>query len=60
MPREKKDYKNLNIKLARPIYETLERFCEENGITKTTATERILDRYVKDYFRTEKEEWKLN
>ena len=48
MPREKKDYKNLNIKLARPIY-----------ITKTMATERILDRYFKEYFSKEKEERRL-
>ncbi len=59
MPREKKDYKNLNIKLARPIYEMLDKFCKENGITKTMATERILDRYFKEYFSKEKEERKL-
>lgn len=59
MPREKKDYKNLIIKLARPIYETLERFCEENGITKTMATERILDRFFKESFSKEKEERRL-
>lgn len=59
MPREKKDYKNLNIKLARPIYEMLEKFCEENGLTKTMATEKILSRYFEDYFKKDKEERRL-
>lgn len=59
MPREKKDYKNLNIKLARPIYEMLDKFCEENGLTKTMATEKILSRYFEDYFKKDKEERRL-
>lgn len=59
MPREKKDYKNLNIKLARPIYEMLEKFCEENGLTKTMATEKILCRYFEEYFKKDIEERRL-
>lgn len=41
MPRQKKDAKILNIKLAREISNQLEQFCEESGISKTVATEKI-------------------
>lgn len=40
MPRQKKDAKILNIKLAREISNQLEQFCEESGISKTVATEK--------------------
>ena len=59
MLREEKDYKYLDIKLARSIYETLEKFCEENGLTITMATEKILSRYFEEYFRKDKEECRL-
>ena len=35
MPRQKKDAKILNIKLAKEISDQLEQFCEESGISKT-------------------------
>lgn len=41
MPRQKKDAKILNIKLAKDISDQLEQFCEESGISKTVATEKI-------------------
>ena len=59
MPRAKKDYRNLNIKLASETYEALETFCEETGITKTTATEKILGRFLEEYFKKPKEERNL-
>lgn len=37
----KKDAKILNIKLAKEISDQLEQFCEESGISKTVATEKI-------------------
>lgn len=49
MPRSKKDYKNLNIKLERKISEQFEKYCDELGQTKTTAIERILTKHLKDY-----------
>ena len=45
MARTKKDAKILNIKLDREIHEQLEKFCEESGLTKTIAVERILQHY---------------
>ena len=46
MPRCKKDYKNLNIKLQREISDQFEAYCEELGQTKTTALERILTKHL--------------
>ena len=51
MSREKKDAKLLNIKLASDIHDQLEQFCEESGMTKTMATEKILSRFFDDYFK---------
>lgn len=45
MPRQKKDAKILNIKLAKEISDQLEQFCEESGISKTVATEKTLSKY---------------
>lgn len=56
MPRQKKDAKILNIKLDRKIHEQLEQFCEESGMTKTVATEKILSKYFEEYFSRLEEE----
>lgn len=51
MSREKKDAKLLNIKLNRAIHERLEQFCDESGMTKTMATEKILAQFFEGYFQ---------
>ena len=56
MPRQKKDAKILNIKLAREISDQLEQFCEESGISKTVPTEKILSKYFEEYFSRLEEE----
>ena len=56
MERKKKDAKILNIKLDREIHEQLEKFCEESGLTKTIAVERILQHYFQEYFKRSKED----
>lgn len=56
MPRQKKDAKILNIKLAREISNQLEQFCEESGISKTVATEKALSKYFEEYFSRLEEE----
>lgn len=50
MARQKKEYKPLNIRLEAEISDKLERFCEESGQAKTTAVERILNRFLDEYF----------
>lgn len=50
MPRQKKDAKILNIKLATSVSDKLERFCEESCQSKTIAVERFLDKCLDEYF----------
>ena len=50
MARAKKDGRYVNYDIEREIYEQLEKYCEEVGQTKTVAIERILTRYLDNYF----------
>lgn len=59
MPRQKKDAKIFSIKMDRHVYEQLEKFCEEQGQTKTLAVERILGRYFDGYFAKPEKDRKL-
>lgn len=59
MPRQKKDAKILNIKLATTISDQLEQFCEEAGMSKTIATEKILSQYLAEYFSRPEQDRKL-
>ena len=59
MSRIKKDAKTLNIKLDRTVHEQLEQFCDESGMTKTIATEKILAQYLDDYFQRPENKRKL-
>lgn len=43
-------------KLAKEISDQLEQFCEESGISKTVATEKILSKYFEEYFSRPEEE----
>ena len=46
MSREKKDAKILNVKLDREIHEQLEQFCDESGMTKTIAVEKMDQKWI--------------
>lgn len=59
MPRQKKNAKILNIKLDRDISDQLEQFCDETGMSKTIAVEKILAQYFERYFQRPEEERKL-
>ena len=59
MSRTKKDAKLLNIKLEREIHEQLERFCDESGMTKTMATEKILAQFLEAYFQRPESERRI-
>ena len=51
MPRPKtRDFKSVNFNLDVKVLEKLERYCEETGLTKTMAMERILDKFLTEYF----------
>ena len=55
MARAKKDGRYVNYDIEREIYEKLEKYCEEVGQTKTVAIERILTRYLDNYFNVSEE-----
>ena len=46
MSRPKKDGKALNLYIEREVLEKLEAYCEETGLTKTKAIERILNNFL--------------
>jgi hypothetical protein len=50
MAKAKKDGRHLNLYIERAVIEQLEKYCEEVGQTKTVAIERILTRYLDNYF----------
>jgi hypothetical protein len=52
MAREKKNYESLNCKLDKEISQTLVKFCEETGLTKTAAVERAIKMYIAHYLQT--------
>lgn len=49
MPKPKKDWKALNIKIQSEVYEQLEKYYEDTGQSKTVAVERILSKAFKEY-----------
>ena len=49
MARPKKNGTYLNVCIETPIYERLEKLCEDAGQTKTVAVERALALYLEDY-----------
>ena len=55
MAKAKKDGRHLNLYIERAVIEQLEKYCEEVGQTKTVAIERILTRYLDNYFDISKE-----
>lgn len=59
MGRPKKDFKVLNINLKKGIYEDLEQFCDETGISKTNAVEKMLEKCLNEFFKKNEEERKL-
>ena len=54
MARPKKNGTYLNVCIETPIYERLEKFCEDAGQTKTIAVERALTAYLDDYAEMQK------
>lgn len=49
MAREKKDGRHINLYIECEIIESLEKYCERMGQTKTVAIERALKQYLSEY-----------
>lgn len=55
MPRAKKDYKNISLKMDSKIHAMLVAYAEDNGQCLTTAVERILkERFDKEGYSDKK------
>ena len=59
MPRPKKDARQLSIKLASEVHDKLDRFSEETGMNKTVAVEKMLTKYLDEYFEKPESERKI-
>ena len=56
MAQIKKESRIINMKLDKSVYDKLDLFCRETGLSKTSATEKILDKYLTEFFeRPEKQ-----
>lgn len=60
MARPKKDNHPVTIRLATPLYEKLNQFCEDSGQSKTVAMERALAMYIEDYYAKQAQLEELN
>lgn len=49
-----REFKTVNFNMDVKVLEKLERFCEETGLTKTTAIERILDKTLTEHFANQR------
>ena len=50
MPRRPKARHAFSLRIDEEIFAELEKFCEDSGQSKTTAVERALMMYFKDYY----------
>lgn len=50
MARQKKDASSAHFYLENALQERLEKYCEETGLTKTTAVERMLNNELNAYY----------
>lgn len=60
MARAKKNGTYLNVCIETPIYERLEKLCDEAGQTKTIAVERALNAYLDEFDEKQKMLKELN
>lgn len=60
MARAKKDRCYVNYYIEKEVVDKLDQYCDETGLTKTVAIERILAKYFEEYFSRTEEERKLN
>ena len=54
MARKIKESHPLSIRMEKDIYECLDQFCKDSGLSKTVAIERAVEMYIADYRHKEK------
>lgn len=55
MPKNKKESHAFSIRMAKEIYERMEKYCEETSVPKTAVVERAICMYLDDYEETRKQ-----
>lgn len=48
MPRKKKEYSTVSIKMEQEIYNRMEAYCVDTGVPKTAVIERAVSKYLKE------------
>ena len=56
MPRQKKEYSPVSIKMNQAVFERLQAYSEESGVPKTTVIERAIARYLDEKEKKKKHE----
>ena len=46
MPRQKKEYSPVSLKMDKTVFERLQAYSDESGVPKTTIIERAITRYL--------------
>ena len=54
MPRAKQEIKRLNVYIEASVVESFCDYCQERGLTKSAAAERIIRDYLYRYFTEKK------
>ena len=60
MARAKKDGRYINYYIEKEVVDKLDQYCDETGLTKTVAIERILAKYFDEYFAKTDQEGSLS
>lgn len=50
MAQIKKNAKVISMKMDKTVSDKLDQFCEETGLSRTVAVEKILDKHLDEYF----------
>ena len=53
MPKIKEGGKALNVIIDKRVFDLLQRYCLETGLSKTKAVERILDKHLSKLLKEE-------
>ena len=59
MPRKKKDGKITNFYLNIEVLNLLEKYCEETGLSKTTAVEQFIQKGIGNFEKNKKHNSRL-
>ena len=55
MPRQKKEYSPVSIKMDKDVFDRLNAYSDESGVPKTTVIERAVIKYIEEREKIEAE-----